>query len=48
MRDIDTQNTDARVEFTFRFGGWVTNSDHLPFPSQDSIGTTPRYMKTTP
>ncbi|UKJ44832.1 M56 family metallopeptidase [Lysinibacillus sp. 1 U-2021] len=48
MRDIDTQNTDARVEFTFRFGGWVTNNDHLPFPSQNSIGTTPRYMESTP
>lgn len=48
IQDIDTQNTDARVEFTFNFNGWVTNNNSLPFPSQNPIGTTPRYMKSTP
>lgn len=48
IQDIDTQNTDARVEFTFRFGGWVTNNNNLPFPSHNPIGTIPRYMKSTP
>ncbi|GLC87679.1 M56 family metallopeptidase [Lysinibacillus piscis] len=48
VRDIDKKNTDERVEFTFRFTGWVTNNNHLPFPSLNPIGTTPRYMKSTP
>ena len=48
IQDIDTQYTDARVEFTFNFNGWVTNNNSLPFPSQNPIGTTPRYMKSTP
>lgn len=48
IQDIETQNTDARVEFKFSFSGWVTNNNHLPLPSQNHIGTTPRYMKSTP
>lgn len=48
IQEIDKQNTDERVEFKFGFSGWVTNNDKLPSPSQNSIGTTPRYMKFTP
>jgi beta-lactamase regulating signal transducer with metallopeptidase domain len=45
IKDIDTQNMDERVEFTFRFGGLITNNNNLPFSSHNPIGTTPRYMK---
>lgn len=48
IRAIDQKNTDERVEFKFHFSGLATNNNHLPFLNQNRIGTTPRYMKSTP
>ena len=48
IQAIDQKNTDERVEFNFHVSGLTTNNNHLSFLNPYPIGTTPRYMKSTP